>query len=102
MREDERNKLHSACFGSDRLKPQRCCTPTAPIEVSMAKRYPTCLASSGFQGLDFYFREICADNASFNSTESKKAWFKPRGLNKRCFSVPQCKQNNNDNFCEML
>ena len=69
------NKLHAVCFESDRLTPQRCSTPTTPIEVSIAKSYHTkCLAFSSFQGLDlsFYFREICAGNASFNSTERKE------------------------------
>lgn len=65
------NKLHTACFESDRLNPQRCCTPTSPI----AKYYPTkCLASFSFQDLDFsfYIRKICVAHASLNSTERKE------------------------------
>lgn len=99
------NKLHAACFESDRLNTQRCCTPTTPIEVSIAKSFSTkCLASSSFRGLDlsFYFRESVLVMLALILLKGRQAPFKPEGLNTECFSVLWYMQNKDDNTCGML
>lgn len=55
------NKLHAACFESDRLNPQRCCNLRLPLRSPQQKSYPTkCLASSTFQDLDLsIYRNLC-------------------------------------------